>query len=73
MREGLRRVSAVFWGFWGLIATLLIVGGWLGILISHNNSDDLWLYVMAAASFVLHRLTCWVIDGFFAQKRAGVD
>lgn len=70
MREGLRRVSAVFWGFWVVFLLIMAVAS----LITGNRTVEgvgtaLPAFIAAALAYGAHRLTCWVIDGFFAGKR----
>lgn len=62
---GLERISAVWWGFLGLLAGIsLLAPFWKGF--------DGELFGMGVAgligSYLGHRLTCWVISGFFAVR-----
>lgn len=65
IQSGLERVSAVWWGFWGLLAALAIVGGLFG-------ARDMGLVGIGlgglVAVYVAHRLTCWIVAGFFAPR-----
>lgn len=65
--RGIHRLSMVFWGFWGLIAAVMVLGGLFG-----NASDGMSLAGGGAAgmvaAYIAHRLTCWVVSGFFAPR-----
>ncbi len=63
---GLERISAVWWGFWGLMA--------VGVLASavFSPGDRLLFLGMGTGgivvAYVAHRLTCWFVSGFFVAK-----
>lgn len=61
IRLGLQRISAVWWGFWALLAT--IIGVWS--LLEKEPSGFGFLAALVPI-YLLHRLTCWVIGGFFS-------
>jgi len=66
IRVGLERMSAVWWGFWGLL-----LGIWAVLLLVTNREEGaLALGAIAALLpvYLLHKLTCWVIAGFFSAK-----
>ena len=61
---GLKRISAVFWGFWGLLVAGLIIGDAVG-QVSGNNTA--YLFLTFPALYGIHRTVCWIIDGFFKK------
>lgn len=67
-RLGLHRISAVFWGWWGLVA--LFVGS---VILYQNGSGSetaemVGMCIAAVAGcYIGHRLTCWVVDGFTSK------
>lgn len=67
MRLGLTRISAVFWG--GVAALCAL---WGVVLIFTNNSSDWQTGVGALLALIPvyfgHRITCWVVAGFFEAK-----
>ena len=63
---GLRHISAVVWGIIGAVyggAFLLI-----GFNDAHAGRTILLAALVLGALFLAHKLTCWVINGFFAKK-----
>lgn len=64
IQRGLERISAAWWGFFGLLAALAFVGGVI--------AQDWWLagigFGCIVASGVAHRVTCWVLSGFFSPS-----
>jgi len=60
-RLGLHRVSAVFWGFWGVVAAL-------GVAFGASRGGTTEIAVISAVGVVFcyaaHRLCCWIVDGF---------
>lgn len=64
-REGLHRVSAVFWGFWGILAITFAA---VGIFQGMSMSDGPLLVGLSLAAlvfcYVAHRITCWLVNGF---------
>jgi len=67
VQKGLERVSAVWWGFWGLLAFAMFVVGLFsdgfdsGVLIGGG-------FAGLVACGIAHKLTCWVVAGFFAPR-----
>lgn len=64
IKEGLERISAVWWGFCGFA----IAG--IGVVIAFDGQVLVGLCFMIGALFAagFHRLTCWIIAGFFTKK-----
>lgn len=60
---GLKRVSLVVWSLIGGGATLLLAvfvfSEW-----PRNESQAGWGFLTAGIPYCLHKLTCWLIDGF---------
>jgi hypothetical protein len=67
IEQGLRRISAVWWGLWGALAAFM-----LGVALFGSGSDRGVIGTFGAiglvAAYMAHRLTCWVIAGFFAPR-----
>jgi hypothetical protein len=68
VQRGLERVSAVWWGMWGLMAAGMLIAGVVG-------TDRLGRGEMVAsgagglvACYVAHRITCWIVAGFFGPR-----
>lgn len=64
---GLQRISAVWWGFWGLLAFVAMVGS------PFTQASDKWQISGAAlaalvAIYLAHRVTCWIVAGFFSPR-----
>jgi len=60
--RGLRRASAVAWA-----AIAIYPAGVIAADISNGHPALQWLALLAlvlGVIYALHRLTCWVIDGF---------
>jgi hypothetical protein len=69
IQRGLERVSAVWWGFWAL-PCLIVLGS---ALFGEEPSAGRFFVGLASvlagvAIYLAHRLTCWVIAGFFAPR-----
>lgn len=66
-RKGLERISAVWWGLWGFLAAATLVG-----TMFSNSADRMLLAgigtVGIIATYGAHRLTCWILDGFFSPR-----
>lgn len=65
--QGLRRVSAVFWGFWALLsgvfgASLLVLNG------SREWDAGLIFIACLLPLYIAYRVTCWIVDGFFQPR-----
>jgi hypothetical protein len=67
MKTGLQRLSAVWWGIWGLVGIAVIVLSVTGNSNSAGATSAVGAGVVACA-YALHRVTCWVIAGFFAPE-----
>lgn len=68
LQNGFERVSAVWWGFWGLLALAVLAAA---ILIPWASDRGVLAGLGLAgivAAYVAHRITCWVIAGFFAPR-----
>lgn len=68
VQRGLERVSAVWWGWWGLLAGILLVS----VLFKWEVSDR-WEIVGIGlggviGAYVAHRVTCWILAGFFSPR-----
>jgi len=65
MQKGLQRVSVVWWGMWMVLCAAMA----LAMLFARDKSDAqdiMWLAIGGTVlSYVAHRLTCWIIQGFF--------
>lgn len=63
---GLERVSAVWWALWGLASAALIVEAFT------ERQFNFPLMALGAGlmvcAYAAHRLTCWVVAGFFARR-----
>lgn len=64
IRLGLERISAVWWGMWALFAAITA----LVILIGDRDPTGLAFFLLLIPVYLLHRLTCWVIAGFFTAR-----
>lgn len=71
---GLRRVSAVFWGFIALLLFFSVLGA---TAASGADRDDIWRFLggatvsllIAIAFFkLMHGITKWILAGFFGDK-----
>jgi hypothetical protein len=62
---GLRRISAVFWGFWAVLLGVFFVNAMLG----SNDKGPAFLYLLCSlgASYLFYRLTNWILAGFFGK------
>lgn len=66
-QNGLERMSAVWWGFWALVCG----ASGIGILIAGDGERALGaglLFIGVPALYAMHRLTCWVLAGFFSPR-----
>lgn len=61
--KGLKRISLAFWGLFMLFGAMAAAGG-----IVRQDYDILGggIFGMAIA-YGLHRVTCWIIDGFTSK------
>lgn len=62
--QGLRRVSAAWWG---LCAVLVAMSGVAAMSESIKLGATL-IFVGLTICAVMHKATCWVINGFFEEK-----
>lgn len=62
-RNGLKRISAVFWGFWGLLDLLIAI-----YAAKTEPFQGLIGLAILIPIYLLHKLTCWVIAGFFSSE-----
>lgn len=68
VQRGLERVSAVWWGFWGL---LCVVGIGVAIFTEPGGGKAAVFFGSLAggvAVYVAHRITCWVVAGFCSPR-----
>jgi hypothetical protein len=65
-KAGLERISLVWWGFWMICAAGLAVFG----LFEGAPTERVHIFLIGALGIALayaaHRLTCWVLAGFFS-------
>lgn len=61
---GLERVSAVWWGLWGLVGLVMLVANLYGTTPDSTALAWVGAGIMFAA-YILHRITRWVVAGFF--------
>ncbi len=67
IKRGLERVSAVWWGFWALVCLVVLVFELFGEgPLAERFFVGLASVSAGGAIYLAHRLTCWVIAGFFA-------
>lgn len=57
---GLKRLSLVWWGFW----VLALAGFGLYGLTQDRAENAIPILLGCAIPAALHKVTCWVIDGF---------
>ena len=72
--QGLKRVSLVWWGLWMVICIGIGVSLLLGV--DRGREEPLFGFIpllCAVVPYFLHRLTCWVIDGFSGPKNTRVE
>jgi hypothetical protein len=65
--EGLRRISAFFWG----LLALVVLGFFAYFIWEGSNERAPMVGYMIGTAFVFaagHRLTCWIIDGFSSRR-----
>ena len=62
--QGLRRISLAWWGF----CTVLNLIPGIALLTSDFLQGLLWIAAFSAVFAILHKVTCWVIDGFFKER-----
>lgn len=65
---GLRRLSAVFWGFVGLLGVMSVIAA-VTTWLQHRSEADAMTYALIGVCIMalavgLHKVTCWVIAGF---------
>lgn len=69
LQLGLRRISAVFWGWWAFVAAAY---GFIGVADGGPINDRLLIgfgiFVCLGLLFLAHKITCWVIAGFFSLR-----
>jgi hypothetical protein len=69
IQRGLLRLSAVFWGFFILLGVL-----WAGVGVFGPNdragvNEIVWMGLVGAAiAWAGYKVTCWLINGFFASS-----
>jgi hypothetical protein len=69
IQRGLERVSAVWWGLWALVCLIVLGSALVGEAPSAGRFFVSVVSVSAGVVIYLaHRLTCWVIAGFFAPR-----
>ena len=71
VQQGLGRLSAAWWGFWCVALAIAAVG--LAIAGAFNKDIDVFGMAagsafMSALSFGAHKLTCWIVAGFFSPR-----
>lgn len=64
---GLERLSAVWWGFWGLLGAVATIGA------PFTEASDKWQISGLGAgvlvtTLIAHKITCWVLAGFFSSR-----
>jgi hypothetical protein len=67
LQKGLERVSAVWWGLWALLGAVLLGAAVFGEGLDRGVTAGFGVFVLVAA-YIAHRVTCWVIAGFFAPR-----
>jgi hypothetical protein len=68
IQQGLERISAVWWGFWGLLAASM-----MGVAVfAYPAGGRVEVFLLgiggAVAAYAAHRITCWIVAGFFAPR-----
>lgn len=65
-KSGLERLSAVWWGLWGVF----FAGISLYLLIDDRarTINTFGGFAIAIVCVLAHRVSCWIIRGFFAPK-----
>ena len=58
--KGLQRVSAVWWGFIGLLLAGTAV-------FAAKDAEKLYAPVILAGTYGLHWVTSWIVKGFFGD------
>lgn len=66
-QRGLERISAVWWSIWGLVGVLLLGATVLGYSEDLAFTGGIGLFFVVG-SFLAHKVTCWVVAGFFAPR-----
>lgn len=61
---GLKRVSAAWWGLVAIIAAGIGFTWGSGWELESSLAGMAW----SAGAYALHRVTCWIINGFSAEK-----
>ena len=67
-RTGLERISAVWWGFWALLT------GVYGVYMFFEATPAFGagvLFLGLPSLYAAHKLTCWIIAGFFPLAKYG--
>jgi hypothetical protein len=69
-QRGLERMSAVWWGFWA--AAALVGVGAFAFQPAIDLAQRVGIVGVALGgalfTYAAHRITCWVIAGFFAPR-----
>lgn len=62
---GLQRVSAVWWGLWGLLGLVIFGAGIFGQpqSLAHVGGG----FCAMVVAYIAHRVTCWIVTGFFPE------
>lgn len=63
-QRGLERISVVGWGLLAFAFTAVAIE----FMNGRKFSAALGMLGMAVVSYGAHRVTCWIIGGFFAPK-----
>jgi hypothetical protein len=64
VQQGLERVSAVWWGMWAALSAALLVGGVIDSVPAQAGMG----FGGIVAAYVAHRITCWMLAGFFLPR-----
>ena len=62
---GLARISLVFWGGWSIVLIGIAV---FTMFEDKNILNALPMLLTVVVFYVLHRVTCWIIEGFFSKR-----
>lgn len=63
---GLMRISVVWWSFWAILSVALGLAGLFGS--SGSSRESLLMIGAILPIYLLHKVTCWIIAGFFASR-----
>jgi hypothetical protein len=68
VQRGLERISAVWWGLFGACGIVLFVAA----VFNPDRADRISVTasgaILAACAYAAHRITCWIVAGFFAPR-----